>query len=127
MRDLLPVARIGIARIEDGTIVLAQIVHHAEEPAVGREADLVAGGEDLVELHLPVIVVDLGDGILAGGGLVELEKGHRLEVVLGVEDQLPAAQSDDRGGPAAGWMPDGAIGPAQAEYVVAGKGPFLDE
>src|SRR5262249_6375538 len=45
MRDLLPVARVGIARIEDGAIVLAQIVHHAEKAPVGGEPDLVAGRE----------------------------------------------------------------------------------
>src|SRR5262249_54164191 len=71
VRDFLPIARVGIARIENRAIVLAQIVHHAEKASVGGESDLVAGREDLVERHLPMVVVDLLDGILVRRVLVE--------------------------------------------------------
>ena len=73
VRDFLPVAQVGIARIENRAIVLAQIVHHAEKAPVGGESDLVARREDLVERHLPVIVIDLLDRILVGCVLVELQ------------------------------------------------------
>ena len=93
--------RIGIAAVEDAAIVLPQIVHHAEEIAVGREADLMAGGEDLVEDDLPMVVVDPRDRILVGQILVELQEGNRIEVLLRVEDGDAAAQPDHGGGPAA--------------------------
>ena len=82
MRDLFPVARIGVARIEDRTIVLAQIVHHDAEAAIRGEPDLTAGREDLVECHLPVIVVDLDDRVLVRVVLVELQECHRIEIIF---------------------------------------------
>src|SRR5215510_9283771 len=77
-------------------------------------------GEDFVERHLPVVVVDLLHGILVRRILVELKEGHGLEVLLGVEDQLAAAQSHDGGGPAAARVPDGVVGAAETQNVVAG-------
>src|SRR6266702_4019201 len=103
------------------------MVHHAEEAAVGGEADLVAGREDFVERHLPMVVVDLLDGILVRRVLVELKEGHGLEVLLGIEDQLAAAQSHTSGLPAAARVPDGAVGATETEDVVAGKRSLLDE
>src|SRR5215470_14043949 len=71
------------------------------EAAVGGEADLVAGREDFIEGNFPMVVVDLLDGILVRRVLVELKEGHGLEVLLGIEDELAAAQSHDGGRPAA--------------------------
>jgi hypothetical protein len=42
MRDLFPIARIGIACIENRAIVFTQIVHHAKEPAVWRKTNFMA-------------------------------------------------------------------------------------
>jgi hypothetical protein len=87
----------------------------------------VSGREDLVECHLPVVIVDLGDRVLIRRVLVELQTGHRLEVVLRVEDDLTPAQPDHSGGPAAGRMPDRAIGAGEVADIIAGKGALLDE
>jgi hypothetical protein len=54
-----------------------------------------SGREDFVELYLPMVVVDLGDRIVILRVLVELNKGHRLEIVLDIEDALPSAQPHD--------------------------------
>src|SRR2546430_14831322 len=78
MRDLLPVARIWVARIEYRAVVLAQIVHHAQETAIGRKADLVAGREDPIERHLPVIVVDLLHGYWLGASLLNCRNEMRV-------------------------------------------------
>ena len=117
----------GSLELKTGAVVLAQIVHHAEEAAIGREADLVAGREDLVERHLPVIVVDLLDRVLVRRILVELEESHRLEILFGVEDDLASAQPHDGGRPTSGRMPYGAVGAAETMDVVAGDRPLFDE
>ena len=91
MRNFFPVARIGIARIEDRTVIFAQIVHHNAESAVGREPDLMARREDLVELHFPVIVVDLGDRVLVRGVFVELQESHWIEIAFRIKNDLSAA------------------------------------
>src|SRR5260370_33780202 len=109
-----------MARIEHRYTVLSQIVHHAEKAPVGREADLVAGREDLVERHLPMVVVDLLGGILVRRVLVELQESHGPEVLLGIEDELAATQSHDGGRPAAARVPDGAVGAAETWNLIAG-------
>src|SRR6188474_2462539 len=60
-------------------------IMHRKRPS---GADFVAGREDLVERDLPVVVVDLLDRVLVRRILVELEKGHRLEILLGVQNRL---------------------------------------
>jgi len=64
MRDLLPIARIWIFRREHRTVVLPEIVHHAEEAAVGRKTDLVARRVDLVEGDFPMILCRFDDLVL---------------------------------------------------------------
>ena len=125
--DLSPIARVGIAGIENGAIVLAQIIHHAQESSIGRKANLVTGREDPVEFYFPVVSIDLRDRILIRRVLVELQEGHRLEVLLGIEDDLAPAQPDHGRCPAAGRMPDGSIRAGEAVHVVAGDRPLFDE
>ena len=91
MRNFLPVAWIGITGIEDRAVVLAQIVHHDAESAIGGEPDLMTGREDLVELHLPVVVVDPGDRVLVLRVLVELQESHRVEIAFRIQTDLPTA------------------------------------
>src|SRR5215831_15867610 len=83
----------------------------------GEKADLVTRRENLVEFHLPMVVVDLGDRVVVGRVFVELNEGHRLEIVLGIEDDLAAAQPDDGGCPTAARMPDRTVGATEMERV----------
>ncbi len=74
-----------------------------------------------------MVVVDLLGGILVRRVLVELKESHGLEVLLGIEDELAATQSHDGGRPAAARVPDGAVGAAETENIIAGERPLLDE
>src|SRR6516164_11316287 len=87
----------------------------------------MAGREDLVELHLPVVVVDPGDRVLVLRVLVELQESHRVEIAFRIEDDLSTTQPDYGGGPPPAWMPDRAVGAAQMERIGAGECPLLDE
>ena len=127
MGDLAPLGRVGIAAGKDRAVVFPQVVHHHQELAVGREADLVARRVDLVEDDLPRVLVDLLDLVLVLRILVELQEGGRLEVLLGIEDADAAAQAHDRRGPATFRMPDRAVGAGQRERRFAGQRALLDE
>ena len=127
VRDLAPLGRVGIDAGKDRAVVFPQVVHHHEELAVGREADLVTRRMDLVEDDLPRVLVDLLDLVLVLRILVELQEGGRLEILLGVEDADATAQAHDGGGPAAFRMPDRAVGPGERQRRLAGQRAFLDE
>src|SRR4051794_8546235 len=87
----------------------------------------MAGRENLVECHFPVVVVDLGNRIVVRRILVELNESHRLEIVLGVEDALAAAQPYYGRRPTSARMPDRAVGAAEVEHDRAGDRTLLDE
>src|SRR5262249_21606682 len=73
------------------------------------------------------ILADLIDRIMVWRILVKLNKGHGLEVFLSVEDNLPAAQTYNGRRPAPARMPDGAVGAAQMQWIIAGDCALLDE
>ncbi len=127
VRDLLPFARIGIVASKHRGVVLPEIVHHHQEAAVGRETDLMPRRVDLVEHHLPGVLVDLLHWILALHVLVELQEGHRFEILLRVKDADAAAQPHHCRCPAALGMPDRAVGATQRQWIGAGHRAFLDE
>src|SRR5450631_4607208 len=108
MRDLFPSARVGILRREHRAVVLPEIVHHAEETPVRREADLMARRVDLVEGHLPMILGYFHDVILVLRIRVELQESGRFEIALRVQNRDATTEAHDGCRPAPAWMPDGA-------------------
>src|SRR5262245_33614058 len=74
-----------------------------------------------------MVVVDLDDRILIRGILIELAKGDRLTIVLGIEDNRASTQSDYGSCPAAARMPNGTVGAAEMVGIIAGNRPFLDK
>src|SRR5262249_61681368 len=99
----------GSAELKTEQLFSLQIVHHDQEPAVRRKADLVARRVDLVERHGPGVLAGRDDRILPLRVLVELQEGGRFEALLRVEDADAAAEAHHRRGPPALGMPDRAI------------------
>ena len=64
---------------------------------------------------------------MIGRILIELEEGHRIEIVLGIENADAPAKSNDRRRPPPCRMPDGAISARERMRRVAWDRTFFDE
>jgi len=95
--DLLPLARVRVGRVEDGHVVLPEVVHHREDLAVRREARFVGGALDVFELDLPHIGAggDLLQRQVAGRAFRRVQAGHRLPT-LAVHDQGGRGHAQDQ-------------------------------
>src|SRR5262245_30084155 len=74
-----------------------------------------------------MVIIDFDNGILVRRVFVELAKGDRLKIVLGIEDNRASAQPDHSGCPPATGMPNSAVGTTQMVRVIAGDRPLLDK
>src|SRR5262249_43225501 len=117
----------GSAELKTEQLFSLQIVHHDQEFAVRRKADLVARRVDLVERHRPGVLARGSDRILALRILVELQECDRLEILLRVENADAAAQADHARGPTALRMPDRAVRAGQGQRRGTGQRTLFDE
>ena len=116
----------GSLHVEDAAVVFPEVVHHAQELAVGREADLVARREDLVEHDLPVVVVDPSTGYWSGESLLNCRKATGSKFFSG--SRMRCRRTAARRSPPSGLrMPDRAVGAGQRKRRIAGHRAFLDE
>src|SRR5215813_565583 len=127
MGDFVPVSRIGIGGAEDRAIVLPQIIHHDQELAVRRKANLVTGRADPVERDSPGVLTCGNDWVLPLRVLVELQESYWIEILLRIENDDAATEPHDRRRPSAFGMPNRAVCSTQGERGLARQRALLDE
>ena len=117
---LLPIAGIGISRVEHWHVVLLDVVHHGVVLAVRREAGLVADAFDVVEMAFPHIGV--------GTDFFYRQVAGRAFRVVQHTDRLPGCPVDDDGRrnhpadqrrPTVAGMMDNGIQARQTPWVFA--------